>query len=256
MDNSKIEILSVPYALDRNGNWVLNCYNIELNKSNRESNQMEYPLAQNYFLPIGKTIENGVFDKEKIRGTKDYHFTNFKNGKIERLSNLSDEIYDFTVDQNIYEDTYVYSTFIRGRKIVFFTYELFRRFIGFEPSICKYLFEPFMLEMMLDKTENVRIEKEEFIYLQFNELINKNKVDNSSFLNMYVNLFFHEGLNNYWKQLIAKKEKDRNYFIFDEAPFDHFKIKAEFKEYKDFDLVLNIQTMELFREFSKTQFYL
>ncbi|MGK7391502.1 MAG: Tn7-like element transposition protein TnsE [Candidatus Cyclobacteriaceae bacterium M2_1C_046] len=251
MQSSLVEILSVPYAINKNGHWNLKCYEIDLNSVDKQRRFTEYPLSQNHFLPIGSKIENGLYKASNTRKVKDYIFTNFNDGSTGRLKDLTDKVYGFPVLDEIYKETYVYSVIVGNRKVVFFTYELFRKFLGYPPEICQYLFEPFMLEMMLDNSEK---NEKDGLYLTFNALIKKKYLDSEKFRQQYVSLLFHEGLNKYWKQLMSKTIAGRNHFVFDDPPFNKLNISAEIKEYKDFDLVLSINSMEALEDFQIENF--
>jgi hypothetical protein len=235
-----IEILSIPYAQQKKDEWYLQSLEIDLSIKQYATRYNEYPISQSALLPIGVKIDKEIHIDKAGRPIKDYKFKDFSKGTIETLGSLSHKVYPIDVPNEIYTDTMVYSIMYNNRLTVFFAFELFRQFLGFDSRICRYLLEPNMLEMFIDNENESEIDEQTNLMLELSSLMDDGLAKSNDFINNYVFLLYNKELNRYWKEVLNTTHGGINHFAFKKPPFKKFSCSAQIKKYENFDLVLNI----------------
>lgn len=240
-----VEILSIPKVQLKKDGWYLQSLEIDLSIKPYNTRYNEYPVSQSALLPIGVKIDKGIHIDKASRPIRHYKFKDFSKGTIEPLGSIDHKVYPIDVPNEIYADTMVYSIMYQGRLTVFFTFELFRQFLGFDTRICRYLIEPNMLEMFIDREDETEIDGQTVLKLDLSSVMDAGLAKSNDFINHYIYLLYNNEINRYWKEILNTTNDGINYFEFKKPPFKKFSCLAQIKEYQDFDLVLNITGMDI-----------
>lgn len=242
-----LEIISIPFAkLEKNG-WFLHSYVIDLNVKSIDVTPKVFPIRQAALLPIGIEIDKGMALGKTNGIQKRYRNVNFSGGINCCLEDISENIYSFEVPSLLKRETMMYSINIQGRKTLFFSFELFRQFLGSDPRICQYIFEHDMLDMFIDNDQITQENGKTKLSLKLNSHLKLSHARNNSFKRNMILLLYHKELRRYWKQLQAATHDSKNNFGINNIPFKQLSFDASIRSFPDFDLVYHIKSIKGFK---------
>lgn len=236
------EIFSVPFAYNTNGEWNLNTQCLDLRNQNLPFHQ-DFPISQIPLLPIGARIEDDLNIASNNRIKKIYNIGDFNTGKIMTLSDFDEGIFHQDLLNNEVLKTKFYVFDIDGRQLVFYCYEIFRAFLCNNNSLINYLFQYDLLENFIDRKEVYKRNNLECLDLFLGENFPIRHTRSKNFMERLILLLFNPDLRSYWKNIQANENNGINDFEFTSFPLKNIKIVARIKEYKDFDLVLHIDSI-------------
>ncbi len=243
LSEMQIEIISVPFAELEESGWYLKCQIIDLNSRPYMVSHHKFPLSQNELLPIAVSLDDELVISKRSGIEQDFEILNFDSGLIHPVRELPEAIYLVESAHPIHDDTLVYSIYHNGRRLVFFTYELFRQFIGFNNIRCQYIFEPEMIDVVIDNEEVVVEDGKRTIVIEFNEHLPVTFARDDAFVYDLAFLLSHVDIRRYWNEILSNRKGKKNSFAFKKPPFETLNCKAQVKKYKDFDLVLHIRSI-------------
>jgi len=241
--SNRIEIISIPFAFKKNGNWFLRIHYLDLDENIISGKHCSLPLEMAPYLKIGAELGNNFAYTKESGQVKTISIDSFEKGTIEVLKNLNRSIYRFNIAEELSSETHFFRIILQGETYLFFCYELYRKFLLNISFLGAYTMNPQDLLLLIDNYKTATTPaNERKLELFFNIEVPVNILTHA-FIKQFTLIQFHPQFNNFVSNVLKAQEHpySRNHFHFLQTPLPSLEIMCRVKRVHDLNIVFEIK---------------